>query len=66
MIFVIESSSKFQNPKVWKEKVVANVVMLESLPFNSSMISFHIWNFKKLIHTLQNNVHTWANGTLIM
>jgi hypothetical protein len=21
------------------------------------MISFHIWLFKKLIHTLQNNVH---------
>jgi hypothetical protein len=30
---------------------------LEGLPFNSSMISFHIWLFKKLIHTLQNNVH---------
>jgi hypothetical protein len=29
----------------------------EGLPFNSSMISFHIWLFKKLIHTLQNNVH---------
>jgi hypothetical protein len=44
---------------------------LEGLPFNSSMISFHIWLFKILIHTLQNNVHmfllywvhTWANGT---
>jgi hypothetical protein len=50
-----------------------NVITLEGLPFNSSMISFHIWMFKKSIHTLQNNVHmltfpilqwvhTWANG----
>ncbi len=29
----------------------------EGLPFNSSMISFHIWLFRKSIHTLQNNVH---------
>jgi hypothetical protein len=41
----------------WKEKSVENVVTLESLPFNSSMISFHIWLFKKSIHTLRNNVH---------
>jgi hypothetical protein len=33
------------------------VVTLEGLPFNSSMISFHIWLFKKSIHTLQKNVH---------
>jgi hypothetical protein len=49
------------------------VVTLEGLLFNSSMISFSIGLFKKLIHTLQNNilmlsfpilkwVHTWANG----
>jgi hypothetical protein len=36
---------------------IENVVTLEGLPFNSSMISFHIWLFKKSIHTLQNNVH---------
>jgi hypothetical protein len=33
------------------------VVTLEGLPFISSMISFHIWLFKKSIHTLQNNAH---------
>ncbi len=48
-------------------------VTFEGLPFNSSMISFRIWLFKKSIHTLQNNVHmlsfpilhwvhTWENG----
>jgi hypothetical protein len=41
----------------WKEKSVENVVTLEGLPFNSSMISFHICLFRKSIHTLQNNVH---------
>jgi hypothetical protein len=43
--------------RFWKEKSVENVVTLEGLPFNSSMISFHIWLFEKWIHTLQNNVH---------
>jgi hypothetical protein len=33
------------------------VVTLEGLLFISSMISIHIWLFKKSIHTLQNNVH---------
>jgi hypothetical protein len=45
------------NSKFWKEKSIENVVTLEGLPFNSSMISFHIWLLEKLIHTLQNNVH---------
>jgi hypothetical protein len=36
---------------------IENVITLEGLPFNSSVISFHIWLFKKSIHTLQNNVH---------
>jgi len=60
--------------RFWKEKSVENVVTLEGLPFNSSMISFHIWLFKISIHALQNNVHMlsfpifkwvypWANGT---
>ncbi len=57
MISAIENSNKFQKPRFWKEKSVENVVTLESLPFNSSMVSFHIWLFKKSIHTLQNNVH---------
>jgi hypothetical protein len=47
----------FKKTKYSKEKSVENVVTLEGLPFNSSMISFHIWLFKKSIHTLQNNVH---------
>jgi hypothetical protein len=52
-----ENSNKFQKTKFWKEKLVENVVTFEGLPFNSNMISFHIWLFKKSIHTLQNNVH---------
>jgi len=42
---------------------IENVVTLEGLPFNSSMISFHIWLFKKSIHTLQNNVHYFIMGS---
>jgi len=50
----IQINSKNQ---VLEEKKVENVVTLEGLPFYSSMISFHIWLFKKSIHTLQNNIH---------
>jgi hypothetical protein len=57
MTFDAENSNKFQKTRFWKEKSVENVVTLEGLPFNSSMISFHIWLFKKLIQTFQNNVH---------
>jgi hypothetical protein len=57
MISATKSSNKFQKTRFWKEKSVENVVTLEGLSFNSNMISFHIWLFKKLIHTLQNNVH---------
>jgi hypothetical protein len=57
VISVIEISNKFQKTRFWKEKSVENVITLEGLPFNSSMISFHIWLLKTLIHTLQNNVH---------
>jgi len=52
----IKIQNKLQNSRFWKEKSVENVVTL-ALPFNSSMISFHIWLFKKLMHTLQKNVH---------
>jgi hypothetical protein len=51
MIFVTENSNKFQKTRFWKEKSVENVVTLEGLPFNSNVISFHIWLFKKSIHT---------------
>jgi hypothetical protein len=72
VISTTENSNKFQKTRFWNEKLVENMVTLEGLPFNSSMISFHIWLFKKSIHTLQNNVRmlsfpilywvdTWAN-----
>jgi hypothetical protein len=48
MISAAENSNKFQKPRFWKEKSVDNGVTLEGLPFNSSMISFHIWLFKKI------------------
>jgi hypothetical protein len=57
VISAAENLNKFQKTRFWKEISVENVVTLEGLPFNSSMISFHIWLFKKSIHTLQNNVH---------
>ncbi len=57
VIFAAQNSNKFQNIRFWKETSVENVVILLGLRFNSSMISFHIWLFKKSIHTLQNNVH---------
>jgi len=47
MISTAENSNKFHETKFWKEKLVEDVVTLEGLPFNSSMISFHIWLFKK-------------------
>jgi hypothetical protein len=43
VISATENSNKFQITRFWKEKSVENVVTLEGLPFNSSMISFHIW-----------------------
>jgi hypothetical protein len=52
VVSAAENSNKFQKIRFWKEKSVENVVTLEGLPFNSSMISFHIWLFKKSIHTL--------------
>jgi hypothetical protein len=57
VIFAPENANKFPKTRFWKEKSVENVVALEGLPFNSSMTSFHIWLFKKWMHTLQNNVH---------
>jgi hypothetical protein len=48
VISASENSNKFQKTRFWKEKSVENVVKLEGLPFNSSMISFHIWLFKTI------------------
>jgi hypothetical protein len=49
VIFAPENSIKFpKKPGFGRKKSVENVVTLEGLhPFNSSMISFHIWLFKK-------------------
>jgi hypothetical protein len=74
VISTTENSNKVSKTRFLKEKSVEDMVTLEGLPFNSSMISFHIWLFKKSIHTLQNNVYmlsspncNWftlgANGT---
>ncbi len=57
VISATENSNKFPKTRFWKEKSVEKVVTLEGLLFISSMISIHIWLFKKSIHTLQNNVH---------
>jgi hypothetical protein len=52
VISAAENSNKFQIGKK-----VEDMITHGDLPFNSSMISFHIWLFKKSIHTLQNNVY---------
>ncbi len=45
VISAAKNSNKFQKTRFWKEKSVENVVTREGLPFNSSIISFHIWLF---------------------
>jgi len=57
VIFATKNSNKFQKSGFGRKNQFENLVTLEGLPFHSSMISFHIWMFKNLIHTLQNNVH---------
>jgi hypothetical protein len=57
VIYAAENSNKFQKSRFCKEKSVEDMVTFDGLPFNSIMISFHIWLLKKSIHTLQNNVH---------
>jgi hypothetical protein len=52
VISATKNSNKFQKTRFWREKSVENVITLEGLPFNSSMISFYIWLFKRSIHTL--------------
>jgi hypothetical protein len=47
VISAAENSNKFQKTRFWKAKSVESVVTLEGLPFNSSMISSHIWVSKK-------------------
>jgi len=61
LIFFMENSNKFQKTRFWKEKSVKNMITLEILPFNSNITSFHIWPFKKSIHTLHKNVHMWSS-----
>jgi hypothetical protein len=69
----IQINSK--KPGFGREKSVENVVTLEGLPFNSSIISFHIWLFKKINTYIAKQcshvefpyfvmgVHTWAKNT---
>jgi hypothetical protein len=45
---VLKIQINFKKTRFWKEKPVENVVTLESLPFNSSMISFHILAVQKM------------------
>jgi hypothetical protein len=66
VISATENSNKFQKTRFWKEKSIENVVTLEGLPFHSSMISFHIWLFKKSILTLQDNVHMLSFPIFVM
>jgi hypothetical protein len=56
-----ENSNKFQKTSFWKEKSVGDVVKLEGLPFNSSMISFHIWLFKKSILHCKTMFICWVS-----
>jgi len=64
VISATENSNKLPKARFWKEKSVEDMVTLEGLPFDSSMISFHIWLFKKLIDRLQNNVHMLSSPIL--
>ncbi len=52
VISATEISNQFQKTRFWKEISVDNVVTLEGFPFKSSMISFHIWLFKKTIQAI--------------
>ncbi len=61
MISAVENSNKFQKPRFWKEKSVEDVVKLEGLPFNSSIISFHIWLFKKSILHCKTMFICWVS-----
>jgi hypothetical protein len=42
VFFASEKSNKLQRPRFCKEKSIENVVTLEGLPFNPSMISFNV------------------------
>jgi hypothetical protein len=42
VIFVTTTSNKSLKIRFWKEKSIENVFTLDPLPFNSSMIMFHI------------------------
>jgi hypothetical protein len=41
VIFVTTTSNKSLKFRFWKEKLIENVLTLDRLPFNSSMIMFH-------------------------
>jgi len=52
----------FIKPSFWKEKSDENVITIEGLPFNLSMISFQN-NVICSVHPTFYQVHTWANST---
>ncbi len=59
VIFVTENPNNFLKTKIKSDK---NVVTLEGLPFNSSMISFQN-NVTCCVHPTLQRFHTWANCT---
>jgi hypothetical protein len=61
VISAAENSNKFQKTRFWKEKSAEDVITLESLSFNSTMIS-SIFGYSK--SHLQNNVHMLSFPTL--
>jgi hypothetical protein len=63
VIFVTTTSNKSLKFRFWKEKLIENVLTLDRLPFNSSMIMFHTWLFKNGIY-LSNNVICWFHSIL--
>jgi hypothetical protein len=48
VISATENSNKFQKTRFWKEKSVEHMVTLESLPFNSIMISLSYLAVQKI------------------
>jgi hypothetical protein len=60
VISATKNSNKLHKTRFWKEKSVENVVTLEGLPFNSSMLKIQI-NFKKPSFGRKNQLRTWSH-----
>jgi hypothetical protein len=61
VISAAKNLNQFQKSRFWKEKWAEDVITLESLSFNSTMISSI---FGCLKSRLQNNVHMLSFPTL--